>query len=80
MTTQNGHTKVALSKNDAGTIRYCEGCDVLEMELGAISIRLAPDMFKALSALLTQAKNQLSLHKYGNMETAASGSLQNIFH
>lgn len=61
MATQSTHAKIALSKNNAGTIRYCESCDVLEMGLEVISMRLGSAMFEALSSPLAQAVKQLGI-------------------
>lgn len=80
MATQRNHAKIALSKNDAGTVRYCESCDVLEMDLGTMSVRLDSAMFDALSMLLSEAVKQLSLYKRNNPAVMEGNTYENIFH
>lgn len=32
--------RILLAKNEAGRVGYCEGCDVVELEIGAMSLRI----------------------------------------
>ncbi len=63
MSPKNQHTRVLLAKNTAGTIAFCEGCDVIEMEIGAISLRIDAESLAALSILLKDADTHLNYYR-----------------
>ena len=60
MTPKNQHSRVLLAKNLGGTITYCEACDVIEVEMGAISMRIDAPSLEALSALFKDADFRLN--------------------
>jgi hypothetical protein len=62
MTPKNQHARVLLAKNNAGAIAFCEACDVVEMEIGAISLRIDAESLEALSILLKDANTRLSYY------------------
>lgn len=63
MTPKNQHARIFLSKNTAGTIAFCEACDVVEMEIGAISFRIDAESLEALSSLLKDADIRLNYYR-----------------
>jgi hypothetical protein len=63
MTPKNQHARVLLAKNNAGAIAFCEACDVVEMEIGAISLRIDAESLEALSILLKDANTRLSYYR-----------------
>jgi hypothetical protein len=69
MTPKNQHNRVLLAKNTAGAIAFCDACDVVEMEIGAISLRIDTESLEALSGLLKDANTRLS---YYRLETASA--------
>lgn len=62
MGSKNGHNRILLNKNAAGSIEFCEGCDVVELEVGAVSLRLHAQEMRLFSALVKEA--ELRLHDY----------------
>lgn len=55
--------RILLAGADGCRIIYCEGCEVAEMELGAISVRLELSAMHNLQAVLGQAAQKLSVLK-----------------
>lgn len=55
--------RILLAGADGCRIIYCEGCEVAEMELGAISMRLELNALHNLQAVLGQAAQKLSVLK-----------------
>jgi hypothetical protein len=73
MAPKNQHTRILLAKNTAGAIAYCEDCDVVEMEIGAISLRIDIESLEVLSVLLKDADIRLS---YYRLEKASAEKMQ----
>ena len=67
MNPKNGHNRILLNKNASGRVEFCEGCDVVELEIDAISVRLHAQDMPQFSALIKEA--ELRLHIY-RLETA----------
>ena len=63
MTPKNQHARILLAKNTAGAVAFCESCDVVEMEIGAISLRIDAESLEALSILLKDADVRLSYYR-----------------
>ena len=63
MTPKNQHARILLAKNNAGAIAFCEACDVVEMEVGAISLRIDAESLEALSILLKDGNTRLSYYR-----------------
>ena len=55
--------RVPLAGTDGCKIIYCEACNIAEMELGAISVRLELNAIHNLQAVLAQAAMKLSVLK-----------------
>jgi hypothetical protein len=55
--------RVLLSKNESGQIIFCENCNVAELELGAISLRIDAATLHALRGLLADAVTRLALYQ-----------------
>lgn len=56
--------RVLLSKNESGQIVFCENCNVAELELGAISLRVEVGTLQALRGLLADAVTRLNLYQH----------------
>jgi Family of unknown function (DUF6686) len=67
MSPKNTHKRVLLNKNKSGQVEYCEACDVVEMEVGPVSIRLHAQDLEHFSALIQAAEMRLN---YYNVEKA----------
>jgi hypothetical protein len=63
MAPKNQHSRILLGKNAGGAIAYCEACDVVELEMGAISMRIDAASLEALSALFKDADVRLSYYR-----------------
>ncbi len=66
MMPKNQHVRLLLAKNTAGAIAFCEACDVVEMEIGAISLRIDAESLEALSLLLKDANTRLNYYRLEN--------------
>lgn len=55
--------RIVLADAEGCKIVYCEGCEVAEMELGAISVRLELSALHNLQTILGQAAMKLSVLK-----------------
>ncbi|MDO9393761.1 MAG: hypothetical protein Q7T42_07305 [Methylotenera sp.] len=73
MSPKNQHSRILLSKNESGAVGFCEACDVVEMEIGAISLRVDSLSLDLLSRLLNEAAQCLKIlkvEKAGFIQTA----------
>jgi len=65
MSSKNAHKRILLNKNSSGQVEFCEACDVVEIAVGPVSIRMhAPDL-EQFSALIKEAEMRLD---YYNLE------------
>ena len=62
MSPKNEHKRILLNKNQSGQVEYCEACDVVEMEVGPVSIRLHAQDLELFSALIQEAEMRLSFY------------------
>lgn len=73
MSPKNQHSRILLSKNESGAVGFCEARDVVEMEIGAISLRVDSLSLDLLSRLLNEAAQCLKIlkvEKAGFIQTA----------
>jgi hypothetical protein len=63
MNSKNQHSRILLSRNEGGAIAFCESCDVLELEIGAISLRIDSPSLEMLSKLMNEATASMKLYK-----------------
>lgn len=56
-------TRVLLTKNEAGRVGYCEDCDVVELEIGAISLRIVAADLHHVAQLLKEADTRLGYYR-----------------
>ena len=55
--------RVLLAKNEAGRVGYCEGCDVVELEIGAMSLRIDAKDLHFLANLFKDADVRLAYYR-----------------
>ncbi len=67
MSRKNEHKRILLNKNQSGLVEYCERCEVVEVEIGPVSIRLQAQDLELFSNLIQEADSRL---RYYNMEKA----------
>lgn len=63
MTPKNQHSRILLARNASGSIAFCETCDVVELEIGAISMRVDAESLEALRGLFRDADTRLSFYR-----------------
>ena len=63
MSPKNMHKRILLNKNQSGQVEYCEACDVVEMEIGPVSIRLHAKDLEQFSQLIKEAEMRLGFYK-----------------
>jgi hypothetical protein len=63
MNTKNTHKRMQLSQNESGKIEYCEGCDVVEMAIGPVSVRLHAQDLALFSTLIQEAEMHLRYYQ-----------------
>lgn len=63
MGTKNQHSKILLSRNEGGAIAFCESCNVLELEIGAVSLRIDSLSLELLSQLMNEATASMKTYK-----------------
>ncbi len=80
MTPKNHHSRILLAKNTGGCIAFCEACDVIEMEIGAISLRIDVQSLEALANLLKDADIRLSYYRLEKASMTQSQSADLSFH
>jgi hypothetical protein len=60
VTSKKQHFKTRLAGNDGCEVVFCEGCNTLELNLGALTLHLNPESMYSLSSVLNQAKVRLN--------------------
>jgi hypothetical protein len=60
MNSTKQHKKVHLSGNDDCCVVFCSACNVLELNLGASTVRISPESLHMLSSTLNHAKVRLA--------------------
>jgi len=63
MNPKNTHKRIQLNQNQSGKVEYCEGCDVIEMEIGPVSLRLHAQDLSLFSTLIQEAEMHLHFLK-----------------
>lgn len=63
MTPNPQYSRILLAINASGSIAFCESCDVIELEIGSISMRIDAPSLEALSMLLKDADIRLSYYR-----------------
>lgn len=63
MSPKNQHSRILLAKNDSGSIAFCEACDVVELEIGAVSMRIDAESLQALNGLFKDADIRLNYYR-----------------
>ena len=63
MRPRNQHSKILLSRNEGGAIAFCESCEVLELEIGAVSLRIDSLSLELLCQLMNEATASMKTYK-----------------
>lgn len=63
MNPKNTHKRFMLNKNQSGQVDYCEECNVVELEVGPVSLRLHEQDLELFSELVQDAELRLRYYK-----------------
>lgn len=63
MSPKNQHSRILLAKSESGSIAFCEACDVVELEMGAISMRIDAQSLAVFSSLFKDADIRLNYYR-----------------
>lgn len=80
MTPKNQHSRILLAKNESGSIAFCEGCDVVELEIGAISMRIDAQSLGTLRRLFKDADTRLNYYRLEKASFEQSQTADLSFH
>lgn len=80
MLQKNQHLRLLLGKNTSGSVVFCEACDVIELEIDAISLRIDAPSLEALSQLLKEAGMRLSYYRQEKAQFAQQVPADCNFH
>lgn len=75
MDTNANCARVLLAQNVSGRLIYCESCEVVELVLGAVSMRIEAEALRALAALLQNAHTQLANFQQARQQARLDPSL-----
>lgn len=73
-------SRVLLSRNGIGRIVFCEECRVVELEIGAISMRIEANALEAFKLLLVDATARLALHQQEKVAYSAQEGIDCNIH
>jgi hypothetical protein len=62
--------KVELANSCGVRLIYCQDCQVVELEIGAISVRLCPDVIQRIANVMMKASLQLDHITTANRESS----------
>jgi len=74
MNSTKQHKKVRLSGDDDCCVVLCPECNVLELNLGASTVRISPESLHMLSSILNHAKVRLAQMQ----NTSVNGNAQSV--
>jgi hypothetical protein len=63
MESSNSCHRIVLAGNSGCRVLYCEECNVAEVEVGALSLRLEMTAFNSLGEMLQEAMNKLTQYR-----------------
>lgn len=63
MDEKNKHKRILLNKNPTGQVDYCEACDVIEIALGPLSVRLHAKDLAMFSELVRESEMRLAYYE-----------------
>ncbi len=69
--------KIELANSCGVRLIYCQDCQVVELEIGAISVRLCPDIIQRIANVMMKASLQLG-HITANNDANNQPSAQHV--
>lgn len=80
MLPKNQPNRILRAKNQNGAMAFYEACNVMEMETGAISLRMEAESLEAVSGLLKEADIRLSCYRLDKASYAQQQVADLSFH
>lgn len=82
---KNEHKRVLLNRNQSGQVDYCDGCEVVEIAVGPVSVRLHSQDLQLFSTLIQGAVMRLEAYSFDREAFAGDlvdveSMLQTVFH
>lgn len=74
------HPHILLAENHAGTASFCDACKVIELEIGAISLRVDESSLALLSELLKVANYRLNVYQKERQKFTQDTPADLMFH
>jgi len=78
MKTVNNCKRIVLAGNDGCRVWFCEECQVAEIEVGSLSLRLEAHAFSSLAELLAEAASKVAAIKSVKNLQEDFSSLRNL--
>jgi hypothetical protein len=63
MKKENVCSRILLAKNNAGRVGFCEDCDVVELEIGPMSLRITAEDLPLVVLLIKDASERLAYYR-----------------
>ncbi|HSH96847.1 MAG: hypothetical protein ACAH07_09675 [Methylophilaceae bacterium] len=61
MKSEKACDRILLAGNEGCRVLYCESCNVAELEIGALSLRLEVNAFQSLHELICESLQKISM-------------------
>ncbi|MEZ0232973.1 MAG: hypothetical protein ACAH12_09040 [Methylophilaceae bacterium] len=74
----NACKRVVLAGNDGCRILFCEECNIAEVEVGALSLRLDVQAFNTLSELLQEAASKVAIFNAAKAQNEVISGVRNV--
>lgn len=78
MKTANNCRRVVLAGGEGCRVLYCEECNVAEVEVGALSLRLEAHAFNSLAEMMQEAAARLAIHCANKSHSQFTTSVKNV--
>ncbi|MCB5191697.1 hypothetical protein LG198_13240 [Methylobacillus arboreus] len=78
MKTANNCRRVVLAGGDGCRVLYCEECNVAEVEVGALSLRLEEHAFNSLAEMIQEAAARLAIYSANKSHSQFTTSIKNV--
>lgn len=67
-----------LAGSDGCKVLYCEECNVAEVEVGALSLRLEAHAFNSLAEMMQEAVARLAVYSAAKSQSQFTTSVKNV--
>lgn len=78
MKTANNCRRVVLAGAEGCRVLYCEECNVMEIEVGALSLRLEDRVFNSLAEMIQEAATRLAILSANKSHSQFTANIKNV--